>query len=144
LKQVDQARLAFSDVLLMTPDCSRSIYGLMTASYLTGDARTACAMADQILKLSQRPPCEFLRSSIPVYASCGSFARADWVRAALVQHQGYGPDVTRVDQRLAQWKAFYNARKHSLNAQQTSMTPNLNNGSPWVLAQAFTDSNSGD
>ena len=54
LKQFDRARLAFSDVLLMTPESTVSIYGLMVTSYLTGDARTACAMADQFRKVSAK------------------------------------------------------------------------------------------
>ena len=36
LKQFDRAKLAFSEALLMTPESSVSIYGLMVASYLTG------------------------------------------------------------------------------------------------------------
>lgn len=139
LKQFEHAKLAFSDVLLMSPESARSIYGLMTAAYLTGDAKTACAMADQFLKVSARPPLEFLRSSIPVYASCRSFARADWVRAALVQQQGMGPEVVRIDRRLAQWKAFYNDQTLSANMnQQTKLHPSTNNRSPWVLAQSST------
>ncbi len=108
LHRYDRARLAFSEVLLLTPESARSIYGLMVTSYLTGDARTACAMADQFLKVSAKPHAGFLRSSIPVYASCGSFARAEWIRAALVQLEGEGPEIARLDRRLAQWRAVYN------------------------------------
>ena len=138
LKRFELAKLVFSEVLLMTPQSDRSIYGLMTASYLTGDAKTACLMADQFLKVSERPPLEFLRSSIPVYASCGSFARADWVRAALVQQWGNGPEIERIDRRLAQWRAFYNDREQSASELKTSLNSATEQRSPWVLAQAFT------
>jgi Flp pilus assembly protein TadD len=40
LKQFDRARAAFSEALLLMPESSVSIYGLMVASYLTGDAKT--------------------------------------------------------------------------------------------------------
>lgn len=137
LQRFDSARLAFSEVLLLTPDSARSIYGLMAASYLTGDARTACAMADQFLKVSARPQPGFLRSSIPVYASCGKFARADWIRAALVQHQGDGPEVERIDRRLTQWKAYYSDREQSAaGALRASLNPELGKEPPRIFAQA--------
>lgn len=107
LKQFAAAKRAFSEVLLLTPQSARSIYGLMVSAYLTGDAKTACAMADQFLKVTARPEPGFLRSSIPVYASCGQFARADWIRAALIEHEGDGPEIERIDQRLRQWRAVY-------------------------------------
>jgi len=107
LKQFQQAKRAFSEALLLTPESTPSLSGLMVAAYLTGDARTACAMADQFLKVANQPSPGFLRSSITVYASCGNFARADWVRAALIQQFGESPELARIDRRLAQWKAFY-------------------------------------
>lgn len=107
LKQFQQAKQAFSEALLLMPESTPSLSGLMSAAYLTGDARTACAMADQFLKAANQPSPGFLRSSITVYASCGNFARANWVRAALVQQFGESPELARIDRRLAQWKAFY-------------------------------------
>lgn len=107
LKQFDRARVAFSEVLLLTPESSVSIYGLMVASYLTGDARTACAMADQYRHVTAKPSLGFLRSSRSVYASCGNFAQAERTRDALVQQTGNGFNVERTDRRVAQWKAFY-------------------------------------
>ncbi|MDO8318236.1 secretion protein [Rhodoferax sp.] len=139
LKQFDRAKLAFSEVLLFTPESSVSIYGLMVASYLTGDAKTACAMADQFRKVSAQPPQGFLRSSISVYASCGSFAQADWMRTALVQQGGSGPGVERIDRRLTQWKSFYDKQeKYAASAIKTSLTQAPANGRPVELAQAFT------
>lgn len=146
LKQFDHARLAFSDVLLMTPESAVSIYGLMVASYLTGDALTACAMADQFRKTSPDLPRGYIRSSISVYASCGSFAQADTMRDALSRSEGDGLEMQRVDRRLAQWKSVY--RKLELRTQgapipvaanmvRASLTQVPSSGRPQQLAQAF-------
>lgn len=139
LSRFEHAKLAFSEALLYRPDSAPSIYGLMTAAYLTGDANTACAMADQYLKVSESPSLGFLRSSIPVYASCSKFARAVWVRTALVQYHGDGPDVARIDRRVAQWKSFYNRQaQSSTSALDMNLTPAADNGDRFVLAQSFT------
>lgn len=143
LKQFDQARRAFSDVLLMTPDSAVSIYGLMVASYLTGDATTACAMADQFRKASTQPNHGFIRSSILVYASCGNFDQAHQMRAALSQLSGSGPEVERVDRRVAQWKSFYLKQEQAAKKQnaagmmRTSLSQAPSRDRPVELAQAF-------
>lgn len=154
LKQFDRARLAFSDVLLMTPESAVSIYGLMVTSYLTGDAKTACAMADQFQKASAKLPRGFIRSSISVYASCGSFVQADGMREAFHQLSSDGLEVARVDRRLAQWKSFYRkqeqrtlgANTHATHAasdmMQTSFSQATPKDRPEQLAQAFTVPNS--
>lgn len=149
LKQFDQAKAQFSDVLLMSPDSSVSIYGLMVAAYLTGDAVTACAMADQFQKTSQEPHEGFIKSSVSVYASCAQFDKADRMRLALVQLKREPAEVQRVDQRLAQWKSFY--RQHtpaenpsSTEAQsvagfiKTSLSSATPAAPPELFAQAFT------
>lgn len=126
-RKFDEARTAFSEVLLMSPDSAVSIYGLMVSSYLTGDAVTACAMADQYKKVSTKAHPGFARSGVSVYAACGSFDKADRMRDELQAASG-GKGMARTDQRLAQWKAVY---------QQAS----LKNGplsAPVQLAQAFT------
>lgn len=139
LKQFDRARVSFSEVLLLTPESPVSIYGLMVSSYLTGDARTACAMADQFRKVSAQPSPGFLRSSISVYASCGSFAQADGMRSALIQQTGNGPDVERTDRRLAQWKTFYDKQeKSAASALKTSLAQAPANARPDQIAQAFS------
>lgn len=137
MKRFDQAKYAFSEALLLTPDSAPSINGLMVSSYLTGDAKTACAMADHFLKVAAQPSLEFMRSSISVYASCGSFGRAAWIRAALIQRYGEVPELARIDRRLAQWKTFYKDREQIDRALQTGMT---DNGPTLLVAQAFTDS----
>lgn len=137
MKRFDQAKHAFSETLLLTPDSAPSINGLMVSSYLTGDAKTACAMADHFLKVAAQPSLEFMRSSISVYASCGSFGRAAWIRAALIQRYGEVPELARIDRRLAQWKTFYKDREQIDQALQTGIT---DNGPTLLVAQAFSDS----
>ncbi len=129
LKQFEPAKQAFVEALLMSPDSSPSLYGLMVASYLTGDARSACAMADQYRKTSATPLRGFVRSSIPVYAACGNFADAERMREAFRQFKDSGPELDRVDQRLGQWKVAY----HRQGAQQSQPA--------MQLAQAFAQPN---
>ncbi len=107
LKKFDQAKGQFSEVLLMSPDSTVSLYGLMVASYLTGDAITACAMADQFKKATTELNDGFIRSSVSVYASCGAFDKADLMRVELGKLNREPADIGRVDRRLAQWKSFY-------------------------------------
>jgi pilus assembly protein CpaC len=151
LKQFDRAKLAFSDVLLLTPESSVSIYGLMVSSYLTGDARTACAMADQYQKTSTASSSTanrgFIRSSVSVYASCGNFAQADRMRDSLSMLTNSGPEVERVDRRLAQWKSFYLKQEQVADIKnpaggmiKTSLSDYPAKGRPEQLAQAFTSS----
>ena len=150
LKQFDRAKLEFSNVLLLNPDSRVSISGLMVAAYLTGDARTACAMADQFQKTPPGPsslPRGFIRSSIAVYASCADFDRAESMREALAAFEGSAADVERVDRRVAQWKAFYQ-RHESLAAaaaepgaaelRKAAYSPSAMAAAPERLAQAFT------
>lgn len=124
LQQFDRAKLAFSEVLLRTPESAVSVYGLMVASYITGDAKTACAMADQFKQLSPQTSYGFVRSSVSVYASCGDFAQADTMRETLHQLNKGSPEIERTDRRLAQWKTFY--------SRQVAPEPR-----PDELAQAF-------
>ncbi|OGB29255.1 MAG: secretion protein [Burkholderiales bacterium RIFCSPLOWO2_12_FULL_61_40] len=113
LKKFDLAKSQFADVLLLSPDSTVSIYGLMVASYMTGDPVTACAMADQFSKSSPEPHAGFIRSSVSVYASCGDFDKADRMRLALGPLNREGVNVHNVDRRLAQWKTFYRTRQPS-------------------------------
>ena len=151
LKKFEDAKASFSDVLLMTPDSAVSLYGLMVASYLTGDAVTACTMADQFQKTATEPHEGFIRSSVSVYAACGKFDQADQMRVALGKLNREPADVGRVDQRLAQWKSFYRqhaptdgdtAAKSSAGLIQTSLTSATADASPERFAQGFTLPNS--
>jgi tetratricopeptide (TPR) repeat protein len=147
LKKFDQAKGQFSEVLLMSPDSTVSLYGMMTASYLTGDAITACAMADQFKKTTTELNDGFIRSSVSVYASCGAFDKADLMRVELGKLKREPADIGRVDQRLAQWKSFYrqqapdnsSARTNSVDGFiQTSLGSATTEAQPQRFAQAFT------
>lgn len=146
-RRFDEAKTQFSEVLLMTPESTVSIYGLMVASYLTGDPATACAMADQFKKVSTEPHSGFVRSSVSVYASCGDFDKADLMRESLSTLNGEKADVERVDRRLAQWKSFYRKQEQSswptgADSVAGFVKTNLSNAkmdaNSVQLAQAFT------
>ena len=132
----------------MTPESTVSIYGLMVASYLTGDAVTACAMADQFKKISTESHSGFIRSSVSVYASCGDFDQADLMRKEMntfnVGQVGGQADALRVDRRLDQWKSFYRKQGASAGADsatgfvKTSFKTTTTDAQPVQLAQAFT------
>ncbi len=111
LQQFDRAKAEFANALLLTPDSRTSQFGLMVSAYLTGDAKTACAMADQFRQSPEAAPRSFVRSSVSVYASCGNFAQADRMRQALAQIDGDSVDLKRVERRLEQWKAFYDRQE---------------------------------
>lgn len=138
LKQFDRAKVQFSEVLLMTPESTVSLQGLMAAAYLTGDARTACAMADQFRKTLATPHRGFVRSSIPVYASCGNFEQAERMRAMLGEIGTDGPEAERADKRLAQWKAFYQRQRMKPAMVKASLGPQPVEPPPQQFAQAFS------
>jgi len=143
LKQFEHAKVEFSNVLLLTPGSRVSVFGLMVSSYLTGDPKTACAMADEYQKTAGAPPRSFIRSSIAVYASCADFAHADAMREALARADDDGDDIVRVDRRLAQWKDFYRrqgARADAGNGllHPVSFSTAAADARPELLAQAFT------
>lgn len=101
------ARTQFMQVLMITSDSAVSINGLMTASYLTGDAVTACLMADQLGKRPSSLNAGMVRSAVAVYASCGQFDKAAQMRARM----GAAPDADRLERRLSQWKSFYDTQQ---------------------------------
>jgi len=146
LKQFDRARLAFSEALLLTPESAVSVQGLMVAAYLTGDARTACAMADQFQKTTAERSRGFIWSSISVYASCGNFAQAEGMREALSRLGGSNTvDLDRADRRLAQWKAVYRKQQEQgAKPAAASLLPakfsvdSVSPERPLQLAQAMT------
>lgn len=138
LKQFDPARLAFSEALLLNPESPVSVFGLMVAAYLAGDAPTACAMADQFRKAQADMPHDFVRSSLAVYASCGRFGQADDMRALLARQGSNAVELQRLDQRLVQWKAVYSRQQAAAAAIKTSLVAAPQRDSPVQLAQAFS------
>ena len=97
------AKAQLTEVLMMTPDSQVAINGLMTASYLTGDAVTACLMADQLSAGAAPPNPAMLRSAVAVYASCGAFDKARNLRGKLAATPA---EADRLDRRVAQWKSL--------------------------------------
>jgi hypothetical protein len=143
LQQFDRAKAEFTNVLLLTPDSRTSMFGLMVSSYVTGDARTACTMADQFQKAPEALPRSFVRSSIAVYAACANFAEADRMRLTLAKFDGDGVDVKRAERRVDQWKAFYSRQETAAATAKpaafSTVTPTvMPAGRSEVLAQAFT------
>jgi tetratricopeptide (TPR) repeat protein len=136
LKQFAQAKAQFTEVLLLTPESSVALEGLMVSSYLTGDAATACSMADQLRNLAASPNPEFVRSSISVYASCGNFEQAELMREQLRARGGNAPEIERTDKRLAQWKAFYRKQEQGGGFVKTGLKTE-GGAAPLQLAQAF-------
>lgn len=129
------AKVQFSEVLMMTPDSTVSINGLMTASYLTGDAVTACLMADQLGGAPSTPA--MLRSTVTVYASCGQFAKAQSMRAKLTAAP---QEADRLDRRVAQWKSLYD-KQPPLTGGAVMQRANLGSNTAkvaFVPTQAFT------
>lgn len=132
-----EAKAQFSDVLMMTPDSAVSINGLMTASYLTGDAVTACVMADQLRGKADSNPA-FIRSSVAVFSACGEFDKAAQMRARLSQSNP--ADGERLDRRVAQWKSFYDKQPRAGGAtiQNAALKSGASDTATMQLAQAFT------
>ena len=138
LKQFPQAKARFTEVLLLTPDSSVSLEGLMVSSYLTGDAATACAMADQLHQRAEPTRADVVRSSIAVYAACGNFAQADQMRQRLSERGGSAVDLDRSDRRLAQWRSFYRRQEGAAGLVKTRLSSGEAGAAPLQLAQAFT------
>lgn len=122
-KQFEPAKQQFADVLLMNPDSTVSIHGLMVSAYMTGDAVTACAMADQYRKTAQAGDTGFIRSSVAVYASCHEFDKADTMRQALARLGGERSDLENVDRRVGQWKAFFRRAQPAGDGRDAAMRP---------------------
>ncbi len=115
LKQFTRAKENFSQVLLLAPDSTVSMYGLMVTSYLSGDPVMACAMADQYRNRVTNPDPTFLRSAVAAYASCGNFAVAERMQAALRESNVDPLLAERAGQRLSQWREVYRSRSAALD-----------------------------
>ncbi len=114
LKQFSRAKESFSQVLLLAPDSTVSMYGLMVTSYLSGDPFMACAMADQYRNYVTNPDPTFLRSAVAAYASCGNFAVAERMQSQLLQSNVDPLLAERAAQRLSQWREVYRSKSAAL------------------------------
>lgn len=144
IKQFDRAKEEFPGVLLISPESAVSIYGLMVASYMTGDTVMACTMADQFDKSSHEPNLAFLQTSVSVYASCGNFEKAEQMRAELVKLSGNTASIANMEQRLAQWKLLYRMWAQSGQMEDGHSVPDvgpldLNNASASVEIPVSAD-----
>ena len=119
-RQYARAQQAFAEVLLTKPDDADALQRMMAASYLSGDAASACAMADRIATLAGQPGQRFLHASVSVYASCAEFQKADAQRQAYKDSGATPQDLARLDQRLASWVVFHKNRSGRLNLVGTS------------------------
>jgi tetratricopeptide (TPR) repeat protein len=107
-----KAQSAFAEVLLQRPDDPVVLARMLAASYLAGDARTACAMADQLNGMADvggsRP--SFLRTSVSVYAACGEFDKAESARLAYEGLAKNPAEAQQAGRRLSQWQSFFKSQ----------------------------------
>jgi hypothetical protein len=89
---------------------------MMAASYMAGDALTACTMADRITSLHNPATPVFLRSSVVVYASCAEFKKAEMQRESYKHSGATADNIRRIDQRLQSWRAFHKSRDNRADA----------------------------
>ena len=105
-----RAQGTFAEVLLSRPDDLDTLQRMLAASYLAGDAATACNMADRISTLQPVQDLKLLRSVVTVYAACGDFEKSHSVR---LRYQARGPsaeDLERLDQRVESWRVVHKSR----------------------------------
>jgi len=110
-----RAQAAFAEVLLTKPTDLDTLLRMMVASYLSGDASTACTMADRVASLYTRLEPKLLRSSVAVYASCGDFQKSDDQRRSYLASGATDEDMSRLDQRVESWRVFH--KSHTLSAE---------------------------
>lgn len=146
-RQYGRAQRAFAEVLLSKPDDVPALLRMMAASYMAGDAATACTMADRIGDLHSRGASQgasFVRASISVYASCGDFDKATAQRE-LFKVTASGEQLSWIDQRVGNWRAFHKSRADQPRAPeivkaqfmaggQQQFTPDMNGGGGAGLA----------
>ena len=115
-RQYRRAQAVFAEVLLAKPDDIDALLRMMAASYMGGDAVTACTMADRIATLQPRQPPRFTRASVAVYASCAEFQKADTQRASYRAGGATAQDLVDIDERVASWTAFHRSRSGRVGA----------------------------
>lgn len=139
-RQYTRAQRAFAEVLLAKPDDLDALLRMMSASYMAGDAVTACAMADRIARVHTRRVPRFLRASVAVYASCGEFNKAEAQRESYRLSGATPEDLARIDQRIASWETFHKSRSGSSESGNGLFEPG---GAPLNLKTQFTSDSGG-
>ncbi len=114
------AQRALAEALLLRADDSRLQQRLLVASYMAGDATTACAMADQ-LDAAASSDRVLLRGAVSVYASCARFDRAQIALQALRPRDTEA--AVEAQRRLDQWQAFHRQRPATASMLQTQYAP---------------------
>lgn len=109
-RQYARAQQSFAEVLLTKPGDGDALQRMMAASYLSGDAATACAMADRIASLALPSSRLFLHASVSVYAACAEFQKVDAQRQAFKDSGATPQELARLDQRVASWSVFHKSR----------------------------------
>lgn len=109
-RQYARAQAAFAEVLLSRPDDVDALQRMMAASYLSGDAATACTMADRIATLNTSLAPRLLRAGVSVYASCGDFQKSNALRQAYMASGASTEELFRLDQRVESWRVFHTYR----------------------------------
>jgi Flp pilus assembly secretin CpaC len=133
-----RAQAAFAEVLLTKPEDLDTLLRMMAASYLSGDASTACTMADRVASLYTRQEPRLLRSSVSVYASCGDFQKSEAQRKSYLATGATAEDMSRLDQRVESWRVFHttrSARAEAANAASAGAAPS---GEARMLKTQFT------
>jgi len=111
-RQYALAQAEFAEVLISKPTDIETLQRMMAASYLSGDATTACAMADQIVSNNDSHSSLFVRASVSVYASCGSFDKSDAQRRIFSTKGATPKELAYLDQRISNWRAFHQSRNN--------------------------------
>lgn len=103
-RQYPAAQSAFADALLVHREDPVLMARLLAASYLSGDAPAACAMADRLADGASGSSPGFQRSAAAVYSACGRFDRAAAQRERFASDARGTDDLAAVDARIAQWR----------------------------------------
>ena len=119
-RQYGRAQAEFAEVLISRPNDVDTLQRMMAASYMSGDAATACAMADQILEIKARLSSLFLRASVSVYASCAEFDKSDAQRGVYAAKGAASEDLARLDLRTSNWRAFHKSQSKLADAAERS------------------------
>jgi pilus assembly protein CpaC len=119
-RQYGRAQAEFAKVLISRPNDVDTLQRMMAASYMSGDAATACAMADQILEIKARLSSLFLRASVSVYASCAEFDKSDAQRGVYAAKGAASEDLARLDLRTSNWRAFHKSQSKLADAAERS------------------------
>lgn len=105
-RQYPQAQAAFAEVVIARPQDAVALSRMMAASYMSGDAAAACAMAKRLDDVQTDASAADKRTRAVVYGSCGEFEQADALRQTLSKGDA-GARVEWLDARMADWRNLH-------------------------------------